>query len=568
MSSATSPNTSGADLGTIPEVLRPDQNQAMSWQQSSDQNDNFPLLLIFAIAIGLRAIVGFIGVGLDGGLAVGPTWATWSELGESLVNDRSFLRSGEATNGLDGELQAGLATDPQTYLHAATSQPREIVRVPVYGWIVGAVNGLGIPTLLLILFQAVLSGGAASLAFGIVRMLQPRASVAPWIAGILVAVHPAAIGSAVLFVPASIFVVLFLAAIFVAVQDKWDELPVFGLGGLAAGSAVLTLPYGWALAPVLGLAIMVRGRDFNALSRGLVFVACAMIPVGFWMVRNHDMLGAGSTTAASEVFGYYDEAAGLLTDAEPEDSIGANEEVVNTKKRVGQAEMTTRWMAAIREQGSPDPMGAMRLLISHSRQTAGLDRFYFMSQRAAHVATAESLAGLTELSAISKRDFRANRDATTIGRESGGSAMMHHAGTLWIAFNILVMGLAVVGTIRLVIQGAVVWGVVLAAISLHLIISWRPNGDDPMYFAAICLLPILAAAALGYQKTERAAVVTDRDDKMPEFNLYGLPMKGEQVPVRKVEAKSDAEAFAFGSRSTEASEPPSMGPADEPSRPI
>ncbi len=71
---------------------------------------------------------------------------------------------------------------------------------------------------------------------------RPRTNVAPWIAGILVAVHPAAIGSAVLFVPASIFAVLLLGAIFIAVQDKWDELPIFGMGGLAAGRRVVLRP--------------------------------------------------------------------------------------------------------------------------------------------------------------------------------------------------------------------------------------------------------------------------------------------------------------------------------------
>lgn len=184
----------------------------------------------------------------------------------------------------------------------------DTIRTPVYPAIIAALIATGGSFRLLAALQHLLVLAMAAAAFGLLR--SRFGDVSAFAAGVMIAVHPAAVDTANVLLTetvASAFVAA--AALCFYVAQRRSAVPWAVASGLLFGVAALTRPIVLYAPVILAIVLLARRRPRAAAA---FFVAAALLPAA-WAWRNHRAAGVATVSSIEGENLLLYRAAGALT---------------------------------------------------------------------------------------------------------------------------------------------------------------------------------------------------------------------------------------------------------------
>jgi len=250
-----------------------------------DESQALYVTLIFFTAITLRVMLLVLGPYGDSERAMYPDSYRYVELGETLISDGVFARSGAET-GVVHEPLAQLRTDfGQNELANKAGLRPEIMRTPGYPALIGAVvwTGLGVNGLLAV--QCLFGAFCVVLVYGIGRTLIKRPGPALF-AALIVALHPADIAAPTAVLTETVFTLMVLLGLWSVADHEKRNIGTTTFGGMMIGLSVLVRPVSIFLGPAVALWMIATDRRLKTLMLATLMTALSLAPGAAWMARN------------------------------------------------------------------------------------------------------------------------------------------------------------------------------------------------------------------------------------------------------------------------------------------
>jgi Dolichyl-phosphate-mannose-protein mannosyltransferase len=253
-----------------------------------DESQAFYVVLIFFAAIVLRVMLFAVGPFGDSSRAMYPDSYRYVELGETMVSQGAFGRSGPET---------GVVHEPLHQLRADLDQLEptfdnglrpEIMRTPGYPALLGATAWLGLGINGLLLLQCLFSAASVALVYGVGRALLKRPGPALFAAAI-VALHPAAIAAPTAVLTETSFTLLILLGLWSVADRETRGIGSTTFGGLMIGLSVLVRPVSIMLGPAIALWMVVTDFRIKTFVLATLMTALSLAPGAAWMARNQSV---------------------------------------------------------------------------------------------------------------------------------------------------------------------------------------------------------------------------------------------------------------------------------------
>jgi Dolichyl-phosphate-mannose-protein mannosyltransferase len=253
-----------------------------------DESQAFYVVLIFFAAIVLRVMLFAVGPFGDSSRAMYPDSYRYVELGETMVSQGAFGRSGPET---------GVVHEPLHQLRADLDQLEptfdnglrpEVMRTPGYPALLGATAWLGLGINGLLLLQCLFSAASVALVYGVGRALLKRPGPALFAAAI-VALHPAAIAAPTAVLTETSFTLLILLGLWSVADRETRGIGSTTFGGLMIGLSVLVRPVSIMLGPAIALWMVVTDFRIKTFVLATLMVALSLAPGAAWMARNQSV---------------------------------------------------------------------------------------------------------------------------------------------------------------------------------------------------------------------------------------------------------------------------------------
>lgn len=369
----------------------------------------------------------------------------------------------------------------------------DTLRTPGYPAFLALCDSLHLSARVTLLLQCLLGAGLVFPVFLLARSLLDS-SRAGFIAALVVALHPADVLSANLFLSETLFTLALLWSLAIAAR-KTDVSHAAGTlnSSLLLSIATLTRPVTFLLGPALGLWIILRDRNRAALAHAFVFVLVSILPIAAWSARNAS-LGVGFRPTTLDSFTVFSKNAAYVRMA------GLN-----------QHEYPRGWGLALdqlhgelREQIQPGEtvLAAMRRIGGNEIKQHPLTFTRILADSAIKFMTDHSTLSLY---AVLGREYRPTGLRTWLmGRLTGnGSVTTTTTNPIdmlipaaWMLLNLTLALLAVVGAARLVMQRRWSAGVLLVGVMAYFILTTQSLGLERMRVPVIGVQATLVAAAL------------------------------------------------------------------------
>lgn len=262
--------------------------QAAPVQPIYEESQAFYVILIFFAAIVLRVMLFTVGPYGDSERAMYPDSYRYVELGETLVNEGTFGRSGPEL-GVVHEPLHELRTDLGQLEQTTESGLRpEIMRTPGYPALLGATAWLGLGLNGLLLLQCLFGAASVALVYGVGRALLKRPGPALFAAAI-VALHPADIAAPTAVLTETCFTFLILLGLWSVADREARGIASISFGGLMIGLSVLVRPVSIMLGPAIALWMIVTDFRIKTFILATLMVALSLAPGAAWMARNESV---------------------------------------------------------------------------------------------------------------------------------------------------------------------------------------------------------------------------------------------------------------------------------------
>jgi Dolichyl-phosphate-mannose-protein mannosyltransferase len=253
-----------------------------------DESQAFYVMLIFFAAIALRLMFFALGPYSDSGRAMYPDSYRYVELGETLVGQGAFARSGPETGVVHAPLAELRQELGQIESADANGLRPEIMRTPGYPALLGATAWLGLGMNGLLVAQCLFSAVSVVLVYGIGRALLKRPGPALFAAAI-VALHPADITAPTAVLTETCFTLLVLLGLWSVADRETRGIGSTSFGGLMIGLSVLVRPVSILLGPAVALWMVVTDRRLKTVVLAILMVALSLAPGAAWMARNQSV---------------------------------------------------------------------------------------------------------------------------------------------------------------------------------------------------------------------------------------------------------------------------------------
>ncbi len=253
-----------------------------------DESQAFYVILIFFAAIVLRVMLFTVGPYGDGERAMYPDSYRYVELGETMVSEGVFGRTGPETGVVHKPLHQ-LRTDLGQLEPTDVNGLRpEIMRTPGYPALLGAMAWLGMGINGLLLLQCLFSAASVALVYGVGRVLLKRPGPALFAAAV-VALHPADIAAPTAVLTETSFTFLILLGLWSVADRETRGIGSATFGGLMIGLSVLVRPVSIMLGPAVALWMVVTDFRFKTMMLAVLMVALSVAPGAAWMARNESV---------------------------------------------------------------------------------------------------------------------------------------------------------------------------------------------------------------------------------------------------------------------------------------
>ncbi len=513
-SASVAPPTGAVGVGASEHI-----HQADSLDQ--DVSLAFPLGLIFFLALTFRVLVLVLGAGADTA-SVGTETAQahqalahhWLEHGgfASAAEDKTPLtadveRVRQALGQLPGANEAGL--HPETY------------HLPGYSLILAGVGFVGLPLWTLQLLQVLLGAATAALGFRLTLHLFPKANVTPWIAGLLLAVHPALLVAAVALSPEVWFLFLLMLSLTGLAAAKDKGTPGAFLSGVPFGVAMLMHTLAWPIAIAMAIWPMLHHRRLYALPLGLAFLVGSVLAPAVWLARNAELNTGLRLSTETTVQRYF-------TDVREARFYDPSQTAA--RKPAGERQQLVQtWFDA-----SDPSTNAYRTLSYLTRQSFWEQPALHaaaVGRRVMHTTTREQTASLMQAVGIPPDQLGPTRDLKTFNAPAVGEAdlALHRLATGWIGVNLMLLTAAGIGLLMMLIHRQYAQALLLAGLWGFFAYSTFPAAGD-LGLGLLCCQIVLGASILAPRparapKAKRVKNKRTKSTDPAEFDLYGRPTK-------------------------------------------
>ncbi|MCC7146459.1 MAG: hypothetical protein IT443_08435 [Phycisphaeraceae bacterium] len=166
----------------------------------------------------------------------------------------------------------------------------ELFRTPGYSVFIAAIQALGLPLIAVLLVQCLLAVAGVWLLYDITWRLTGSRK-ASLLAAAILALHPADWVAPNTLLSEPLFCFLVLLGLWAAVRTTPNSLSSAG-AGLALGAAVLVRPIAIALGPILAIWQFARRPSWHTLALACLMVVANLTPPLLWAARN-SRTGAG-----------------------------------------------------------------------------------------------------------------------------------------------------------------------------------------------------------------------------------------------------------------------------------
>jgi len=242
------------------------------------------LILILLLAVGLRLGMFVAGPSTDLTRAYEPDSTRYVELATNLNTFGVFGREAE---------NSGVVHIPLAKLRAKRGELEapdehglrpEIFRTPGYPLFIAAFQRLGVGLRGMLIVQALLGAISVLAVYALGRCLF-HAIWPALLAGLILAVHPAAVVSSASVLSETLFTCMVLIGLWLVVRQTRVLLFVTA-GGLIIGLAVLVRPVGILLGVAVVLWLIATERRWKVIAPSLCLVIASLLPAACWMARN------------------------------------------------------------------------------------------------------------------------------------------------------------------------------------------------------------------------------------------------------------------------------------------
>jgi len=253
-----------------------------------EESQAFYVMLIFFAALVLRLMLFSVGPLGGSERAMYPDSYRYVDLGETMVSDGAFGRSGPET-GVVHEPLHQLRTDLGQLEPTDDNGLRpEIMRTPGYPALLGATAWLGLGINGLLLLQCLFSAASVALVYGVGRVLLKRPGPALFAAAV-VALHPADIAAPTAVLTETCFTFLILLGLWSVADREARGIGSTTFGGLMIGLSVLVRPVSIMLGPAVALWMIVTDFRIKTFILATLMLALSLAPGAAWMARNESI---------------------------------------------------------------------------------------------------------------------------------------------------------------------------------------------------------------------------------------------------------------------------------------
>ncbi|MCC6581595.1 MAG: hypothetical protein IT440_14275 [Phycisphaeraceae bacterium] len=334
--------------------------------------------------------------------------------------------------------------------------------------------------------QAALGGLIALLVFGLGLKLLKNTDAA-LLAALVAALHPADIAATNLFTDSTLTVAILLLGLWLTVAGRGH--PILALpSGLMVGLAALVQPWCVLAGPLIAAWMLFFGGEKKSRWAAVALLAGSMIAPGWWMYRNHEVSPGWRLSTQSTIDGYFRTAAAI--DIASHDGDYDKELPAKIKQQFNSL--------VARMETDENVMDAMDRLAGEARREH-LGLYLQLKLRSmGRVLMDQSMLTMTTLLGrayvpvdVASRVLRGNLSLDDVGDRS---AYLLTAG--WLAWNLLLVVLSVVGAAMLAMRKEWATLVLLAGLSVGMLLATSIPGNELAKLPMLGLQALLAAACM------------------------------------------------------------------------